>query len=58
MCRNFKIASRKSVMVSYFKGKQPDMHVRVRMHDIGIYSDYTGRRYTPVHWVYLNSQIL
>jgi len=24
------------------------MHVRVRVHDIRIYSDYTGRRYTPV----------
>jgi len=29
-------------MVSYFKGKQPDMQVHIRMHDIGIYSDYTG----------------
>ena len=24
------------------------MHVRVRVHDIRIYSDYIGRRYTPV----------
>ena len=48
MCRNVKIASRKSVAVSYFMGKQPDMHVHVRAHDIWIYLDYTGRRYTQV----------
>jgi len=37
-------------MVSFFQGKQPDMHVRIRVHDIQIYSDYTGRRYIEYNY--------
>ena len=43
-----KLLVKKALWFHTSRGKQTDMHVRFRVHDIRIYSDYTSRKYTSV----------